>query len=36
VRAIGLAADLEDASRRDRFSVVAELFRDPLRIVAVS
>lgn len=36
VREIGLAADLEDASRRDRFSVVAELFRDPLRIVAVS
>ena len=32
VREIGLAADLADAARIDRFPVVAELRRDPLRI----
>lgn len=36
VREIGLAADLEDAARLDRFHFIAELSRDPLRIVAVS
>ena len=35
VRSIGLGADLEDASRIDRFPIVAELYRDPLRIVAL-
>ena len=33
VREIGLEVDLVDASRIDRFDLVAELRRDPLRIV---
>lgn len=33
VREIGLAADIHDASRIDRFPLVAELRRDPLRVV---
>jgi 2-phosphosulfolactate phosphatase len=36
VRSIGLAADLEAASAVDRFSIVAELHRDPLRILSAS
>lgn len=36
VRRIGLAADIEDVARIDRFGLVAELRRDPLRIVATS
>ena len=35
VTAIGLAADLSDATRINRYSVVAELQRDPLRITQV-
>ena len=35
VREIGLAPDLEDASRTDRFDLTAELRRDPLRILRV-
>jgi 2-phosphosulfolactate phosphatase len=36
VRSIGLAADLEAAATVDRFSIVAELHRDPLRILSAS
>jgi 2-phosphosulfolactate phosphatase len=35
VLGIGRAADIEDAAYFDRFKLVAELSRDPLRIVAV-
>jgi 2-phosphosulfolactate phosphatase len=35
VQRIGRAADLEDAAVFDRFKLVAELSRDPLRIVAL-
>jgi 2-phosphosulfolactate phosphatase len=35
VRSIGLAADLEDAATVDRFPIVAELYRDPLRIISL-
>lgn len=35
VREIGLAPDLEDASRTDRFDLTAELLRNPLRIMRV-
>ncbi len=35
VLAIGRAVDIEEAAAFDRFNVVAELQRDPLRIVAV-
>jgi 2-phosphosulfolactate phosphatase len=35
VLGIGRAADIEDAAYSDRFKLVAELSRDPLRIVAV-
>jgi 2-phosphosulfolactate phosphatase len=36
VLSLGLEADLEDAAQVDRFSFVAELLRDPLRIVPAS
>ncbi len=36
VREIGLSDDIEDAARVDRYPIVVELVRDPLRIVAVS
>jgi 2-phosphosulfolactate phosphatase len=35
VKRVGLGADIEAASQVDRFNLVAELRRDPLRIVAV-
>ena len=35
VERIGLAADIDLAAKVDRFPIVAELIRDPLRIVAV-
>jgi 2-phosphosulfolactate phosphatase len=36
VRAIGLGVDIFDAARLDRFPIVAELKRDPLRVIRVT